>query len=244
MIDLFSGIGGFSLAAQWCWGDELEIVTFCEMDKFCQKVLKKHWPNVPIVEDVNEFHGTTFKAVDLITGGFPCQDLSCAGKGAGIEGARSGLWQQLCRIISEVRPRYAIVENVTALLQGKRGAWFGRVLGDLAEIGYDAEWHCIPASRVGAPHKRDRIWIIAYPKKAINSIMSANQADRDRARISFKLRRVPWWPSYARIRRANDGIPNWMDRVGALGNAIVPQVALQIMRAIKETDRKGELCRR
>jgi DNA (cytosine-5)-methyltransferase 1 len=97
--------------------------------------------------------------VEVICGGFPCQDISVAGKGAGIEGERSGLWAEYRRIIGEVRPRYVIVENVAALL----GRGLGRVLGDLATLGYDAEWHCIPASAVGAPHRRDRIWIVAYP---------------------------------------------------------------------------------
>ena len=96
--------------------------------------------------------------VDIICGGFPCQDISVAGKGAGIEGSRSGLWSEYARIISEVRPRYVIVENVAALL----GRGLERVLGDLAALGFDAEWHCIPASAVGAPHRRDRVWIVAY----------------------------------------------------------------------------------
>jgi DNA (cytosine-5)-methyltransferase 1 len=157
-LDLFSGIGGFALAARWVgW----ETVGFCEIDPYCQKVLRKHWPDVPIYEDVTELDGRPHRgAVDIITGGFPCQDISYAGKGAGIEGSRSGLWTELCRIIGEIRPRYALLENVSALLS--RG--LDVVLGDLAEIGYDAEWHCIPASHVGAPHIRDRIWIIAYPQ--------------------------------------------------------------------------------
>jgi DNA (cytosine-5)-methyltransferase 1 len=97
--------------------------------------------------------------IDVICGGFPCQDISVAGKGAGMDGARSGLWSEYARIIGEVRPRYVIVENVAALL----GRGLERVLGDLAALGYDAEWHCIPASAVGAPHRRDRLWIVAYP---------------------------------------------------------------------------------
>ena len=156
-LDLFSGIGGFALAARWVgW----ETVGFCEIDPYCQKVLRKHWPDVPIYEDVKKLDGRTVGHVDIITGGFPCQDISYAGKGAGILGERSGLWSELCRIIGEVRPRYAVLENVAALLN--RG--LDRVAGDLAEIRYDAEWHCISAAHVGAPHLRDRVWIIAYPQ--------------------------------------------------------------------------------
>jgi len=156
-LDLFSGIGGFALAARWVgW----ETVGFCEIDPYCQQVLRKHWPDVPIYEDVRELDGRTMGHVDIITGGFPCQDISYAGKGAGIRGERSGLWSELCRIIGELRPGLAVLENVSALL----GRGLDVVLGDLAEIGYDAEWHCISAAHVGAPHLRDRIWIIAYPQ--------------------------------------------------------------------------------
>jgi len=165
VLDLFSGIGGFSLGLERAG---METVAFCEIEKFPQKVLRKHWPNVPIYEDVTELTYERLRAdgingIDVICGGFPCQDLSVAGKQAGIDAERSGLWSELARLISEIRPRYAIVENVTALLSGDNGRWFGRVLGDLAEIGYDAEWHCIPASELGANHHRDRVWIIAYP---------------------------------------------------------------------------------
>jgi DNA (cytosine-5)-methyltransferase 1 len=139
-------------------------VAFCEIDPFCRKVLAKHWPDVPIYEDVRNVTGERLAAdgiaVDVITGGFPCQDISTAGKGAGIDGERSGLWSEYSRIISEIRPKFVIVENVSALL----GRGISKVLGDLAQIWYDAEWHCIPASAVGAPHIRDRVWIIAYPQ--------------------------------------------------------------------------------
>jgi DNA (cytosine-5)-methyltransferase 1 len=102
--------------------------------------------------------------VDVLCGGFPCQDLSVAGRQAGIDGRRSGLWGEYVRLIDVLRPRYVIVENVRNLLAGDRGRWFGRVLGDLAACGYDAEWDCIPASAVGAPHRRDRVWLVAYPQ--------------------------------------------------------------------------------
>ena len=160
MLDLFSGIGGFSLAASWVWGDDLEIAGFCEIDKYAQKVLKKNFPGVPIYEDITKLNGKSFKNIDLLTGGFPCQDISIAGKGAGLEeGKRSSLWFEMHRIIREVRPRYALIENVPMLTI--RGGT--RVIADLAEIGYDCEWQIIGADEVGAWHRRKRIWIVAYP---------------------------------------------------------------------------------
>ena len=156
VLDLFSGIGGFSLGLERTGG--FKTVAFCEIEPFCRRVLAKHWPGVPCHEDVTTMQFSEGMA-DVITGGFPCQDISFAGKGAGLAGSRSGLWRELARAIRMVRPRYAILENVAALLS--RG--MGRVLGDLAEIGNDAEWHCIPASAVGAPHRRDRLWIVANP---------------------------------------------------------------------------------
>jgi len=157
ILDLFSGIGGFSLGLERAG---MTTVAFCEIDAKARLVLKKHWPDVPVFEDIT----TLTKAdihdhIDIIAGGFPCQDISLAGKGAGLAGARSGLWSEFHRLIAEIRPRYAIIENVSAL----RNRGLDTVLRSLAEIGYDAEWHCIPACAVGAPHRRDRVWIIAYP---------------------------------------------------------------------------------
>ena len=161
VLDLFSGIGGFSLGLE---AAGMETVAFCEFDEHARKVLKKHWPDVPIHNDVRELDGTEYRGtVDVVCGGFPCQDLSNAGKKAGITGERSSLYREMLRIISECLPRYAIFENVSALLTGDSGRWFAQFLYDLAEIGYDAEWHCIPASELGAHHHRDRVWIIAYP---------------------------------------------------------------------------------
>lgn len=159
VLDLFSGIGGFSLGLERAGG--FETVAFCEIDKAAQKVLKKHWPNVPIFEDVSTLKGEQLGTIDVICGGFPCQDISLAGKGAGLEGARSGLWFEFHRLIKEIKPSWVIAENVAAL----RSRGLDQVLRSLAEIGYDAEWHCIPASAVGAKHTRDRIWIIAYPSE-------------------------------------------------------------------------------
>jgi DNA (cytosine-5)-methyltransferase 1 len=171
VLDLFSGIGGFSLGLERTGG--FETVAFCEIEEFPRKVLRKHWPKVPIYEDVRTLTGERLAAdgiaVDVITGGFPCQDISTAGRQAGIgEGTRSGLWSEIVRLACELRPQFIIVENVANLLAGpsdKPGAWFGRVLGDLAECGYDAEWENIPAAALGACHRRERIWIIAHACK-------------------------------------------------------------------------------
>ena len=161
VLDLFSGIGGFSLGLERAG---METIAFCEIEKYCQKVLKKHWPEVPIYEDIKQLDGKKYRgAVDVVCGGFPCQDLSVAGNQEGFEGERSSLYREMLRIISECLPRYAIFENVTGLISGDGGRWFARFLYDLAEIGYDAEWNCISASYIGAPHHRDRVWIVAYP---------------------------------------------------------------------------------
>ena len=161
VLDLFSGIGGFSLGLERTGG--YKTVAFCEIEPFPRKVLAKHWRKVPIYEDVRTLTAERLAAdgiaVDVICGGFPCQDISTAGKGAGLAGERSGLWSEIARLVGELAPRFVIVENVAALLA--RG--LGDVLGDLAALRYDAEWYCIPASAVGAPHRRDRIWIVAYP---------------------------------------------------------------------------------
>ena len=164
LLDLFSGIGGFSLGLESTGG--FETVAFCEFDKHARKVLNKHWPKIKIYEDVRTLNAKKYRgSVDVVCGGFPCQDVSVAGKKKGItEGERSNLYVEMLRIISECLPGYAIFENVTGLLTGESGRWFAKFLYDLAEIGYDAQWHCVSASYVGAPHHRDRIWIIAYPK--------------------------------------------------------------------------------
>jgi DNA (cytosine-5)-methyltransferase 1 len=156
VLDLFSGIGGFSLAARWLGG--FETVQFVERDPYCQRILRKHWPTVPIHDDITTFNPEPGSA-DVVVGGFPCQDISQAGKGAGLAGERSGLFYELLRVVCVVRPRYVVLENVAAIL----GRGLDEVLGALAEAGYDAEWACIPAAAVGACHQRDRWWCVAYP---------------------------------------------------------------------------------
>jgi DNA (cytosine-5)-methyltransferase 1 len=152
VLDLFSGIGGFTLGLERAG---MHTIAFCESDAFCRAVLAQHWPDIPCHHDVRCFDGLP---ADVVVGGFPCQDISIAGSGDGLAGTRSGLWREFTRILGNVRPHYAIVENVSALLH--RG--LGEVLADLASLGFDAEWHCIPAAAIGAPHQRDRVWIVAH----------------------------------------------------------------------------------
>jgi DNA (cytosine-5)-methyltransferase 1 len=157
LLDLFSGIGGFSYAAERLVGG-YETVAFVEREPFCQSVLRKHWPTVPIHDDICKFQPERHSA-DVVCGGFPCQDISLAGKQAGIkQGTRSGLFYELMRVVRMVGPQYVVLENVAAILANG----LDTVLGELAEAGFDAEWACIPASAVGACHQRDRWWLVAY----------------------------------------------------------------------------------
>jgi DNA (cytosine-5)-methyltransferase 1 len=156
MIDTFSGIGGFSLAGRWLGG--IETVQFVEREPYCQRILAKHFPGVPIHDDICTFRPQPGSA-DIVCGGFPCQDISTAGRQAGIKvGTRSGLFYELMRVVRLVGPRFVVLENVSAIVNGGLDI----VLGELAEAGFNAEWACIPASAVGACHRRDRWWLVAY----------------------------------------------------------------------------------
>ena len=158
LIDTFSGIGGFSLAAEQIVGG-FETVAFVECEPYCQKILKKHWPTVPIYDDIRTYKPEPYSA-SVVVGGFPCQDISVSGRGEGIKkDTRSGLFYELLRVICLVRPRFVVLENVSAILTNGLDI----VLGELFEAGYDAEWACFPASMVGACHQRDRWWLVAYP---------------------------------------------------------------------------------
>lgn len=162
VLDLFSGGGGFTLAAE-SFG-AFETLQFVEKDPAAQKVLKSNYPEVPIHDNVTTFTATLGQ-FDLITAGFPCQDISIAGHGPGLDGERSGLFYEIIRIIRECRPRYVLLENVAALTSSNRGRDMAAVLWELFQSGYDAEWQIIPASALGANHERERIWIIAYPTR-------------------------------------------------------------------------------
>ena len=162
ILSLFAGIGGFDLGIRLAY-PETQTVCYVEIDGYCQRVLAARMsdgslPAAPIYGDITTFDGRPWSgSVDWVVGGFPCQDLSTAGKRVGLDGERSGLWWEMLRVVGEVRPRYVCVENVPGLLVGG----VGRVLGSLADLGYDAEWHLIPAQAVGAPHLRWRWWCLA-----------------------------------------------------------------------------------
>jgi DNA (cytosine-5)-methyltransferase 1 len=153
VLDLFSGIGGFSLGFERAG---MQTAGFCEIDPYCRQVLAKHWPGVPCHDDVKTLDVRS--GIDVVCGGFPCQDISVAGRNAGIDGPRSGLWRDMLRIVRQVAPQWVVIENVPAL----RARGLDQVLGTLAALGYDAEWHCIPAAAIGAPHRRDRVWVVAH----------------------------------------------------------------------------------
>ena len=162
LLDLFSGIGGFSYAAERIVGG-YETTQFVEIDSYCQSVLRKNFPNIPIHDDIKTFTAEKGQ-FDVLTAGFPCQDLSVAGRQAGIgEGTRSGLFYEIIRLLGEIQPRFALFENVRNLLSHEKGETFQEVLFQIAKAGYDAEWSIISAKDLGACHKRERLWIIAYP---------------------------------------------------------------------------------
>ena len=254
LLDTFSGIGGFSYAAEHIVGG-FETVAFVEREPYCQKILSKHWPSVPIHDDITTFNPKPYSA-DVICGGFPCQDISLAGKQAGIkEGTRSGLFYELMRVVRLVRPQYVILENVSAILANG----LDTVLAELAQAGFDAEWACIPASAVGACHQRDRWWLVAYAKstgarqheshsrrqrdgeslfgdgcadKEISQHFANTSSERlerpQHQKWSIAEQLCPDWGGYVSepvLCRGDDGLSGRVDRLKALGNAVVPQVA-------------------
>jgi len=225
---LFAGIGGFDLGLERAG---MTCKWQVEIDDYANRVLAKHWPDVPRHGDVRTFPTADRDwAVDVICGGFPCQDISIAGKGAGLAGERSGLWYEFARVIGELRPRYVIVENVAALL----GRGMDVVLGTLSSLGYDAEWHVIPASAVGAPHRRERAWIIAYANDKGQPDVPVN--DVSRCGLQKLSGAHEWWVAEPDVDRVAHGVPARMDRLRALGNAVVPQVVEVIGRAILEAE--------
>lgn len=257
VLDLFSGIGGFSLGLERATHDGectgFETVAFCEIEEYPRQVLAKWWPNVPCYRDVRELTAEQLAAdgiaVDVICGGFPCQDLSVAGNQRGLgEGTRSGLWSEIIRLADELGPQFIIVENVTALLDGpsqRPGGWFGRVLGDLAQRGYHAEWQNIPAAALGGAHARERVWLVAYPssvglpRRGVLSFID-RAPETEFSRRKFQIGKTDydglggsvWNAAATSVWGMDHGLPDRLDRFKVLGNAVVPQIPELIGRAI------------
>ena len=270
-IDLFSGIGGFALAARWMgW----ETVQFVEIDKFCQKVLSKNFPNIPIYGDIKEFDGTKLRGtIDIITGGFPCQPYSIAGRRKGTEDDRH-LWPEMLRIIREVQPTFIVGENVYGLVNWNGGMVFEEVQTSLEAEGYEITPVILPACAINATHRRDRIWFVAdsnsirnlHVKDEINPTERLQAFDESNGRykntypnnggeriqgfFKEKIQELggiqrgedfgifATWTGRSNIStpvicRNYDGLPFGVDRIKGLGNAIVPQVALEIFKAIE-----------
>lgn len=241
VLDLFSGIGGFSLGLERTGG--FETVAFCEIEPYPRAVLKKHWPHVPCYDDVRTLTADALSrdgiAVDVICGGFSCQDLSRAGTGAGLDGERSGLWREFARLIGELRPCYAILENVAALLDDGMGT----VLGDLADLGYDAEWSVVSACALGAPHMRQRVFAVAYPNSEHGRQRVRNPAARTHGPLqeiydleSARARQRARLENPSALYGGADGVPNGMERNRAIGNSIYPEIPRQIGRAILKAE--------
>jgi DNA (cytosine-5)-methyltransferase 1 len=261
----FSGIGGFELGLERAIPNS-KTVWQIEQNPFCQKILRKHWPDAKIYDDVREVGAHNLEPVDIFCAGFPCQDISVAGKGEGLDGKKSGLWWECFRIISELRPRIIVLENVSAVtFRGGR-----EVVGSLASIGYDTEWQVISARMFGAPHIRRRWFLVGYASDTNSQskpdsshhaqTLEGNVADTNSERSkeqpfdSFSVEQERqlecrsskssrtyegnYWQRHAPespVCRVDDGFPNRMDRLRALGNAIVPQCSEYIGRCIVES---------
>jgi DNA (cytosine-5)-methyltransferase 1 len=206
---LFSGIGGLDLGLERAGVGRT--VWQVEADPFCRGVLARHWPDAVRYNDVREVRGGAVEPVDLLCGGFPCQDVSNAGKRAGLDGERSGLWYEFDRLVGELRPRFVVIENVAALL-GRGGP---DVLRSLAARGYDAWWDCVPAAAVGAPHRRDRLFIVAWRVGDAERERLEGQHDPGAAARSalVAVRARNEWPTESVLGRVADGIPGGVDRV-------------------------------
>lgn len=237
VLDLFSGIGGLALGLE-CAG--MRTAAFCEREPYCRAVLRRHWPNVTCYDDVQTLDARRLAAdgisVDAIAGGFPCQDISYAGYGAGLEGDRSGLWYQFARLIGELGPDLAIVENVSALLDRGMGA----VLGTLSDLRYHALWDTVSACAVGHSHMRRRVFIVAYAHRLngwerfrdsfareYRALQTLDRFESSRARQRARL------ANPSELYRGADGLSFGMERNRAIGNAVAPSsVAEAIGRAI------------
>ncbi len=216
-----------------------------ENDPNCIEVLEAHWPNTKRYGDIRKVDPTELKPIDVIAGGFPCQDVSDAGRKAGLSGARSGLWKEYRRIICHLRPRVIIVENVAGLL----GRGMGDILSDLSQIGYDAEWQTIPAAAFGAPHRRNRVFIVAYSNGiGFDKIEVFNRSAFEKGIQKSQV--GPWRDWRPAISNSNrifkipnggilsmvDGVPGELagTEIRMIGNAVVPEVMKWIGKRVIE----------
>jgi len=230
---LFSGIGGFELGFQMAGG--FDIRWQVEKDDWCRRVLAKHWPDVKRYEDITTLDAGELEKVDLICGGFPCQEISNAGCGIGLQGPRSGLWSDFARLVCTIRPRFVIVENVRALLV--RG--LDEVLRDFVKIGYDARWATIPASAFGCPSWQENVFVIAYPAGERRAepwddkphTVYGRQDGKWETTDAINAIRRGAMPGVCRSHRR---VSNRVDRLRGLGDAVVPQVVEWIANRIKE----------
>ena len=246
-FSLFSGIGGIDLAAEWAG---FEPVGQCEFADYPTKVLEKNWPDVQRWRDVRDVTADSIRErgirdITLLSGGFPCQPHSLAGKRQASDDERD-LWGEYARIICEVKPRWVLGENVTGLLSSEDGRFFGRVLRDLAGLGYSVGWSCYPASTVGALFQRSRVFIIACSHSYGLQGVVSELFQTDESHI---IKRPPSEDIGAAISlwngkitntngiRTGDGIPNWMDRIKCLGNSVVPQQVYPILKAIADIEK-------
>lgn len=230
---LFSGIEGFGLGAAFAG---IKTLWSCEYEDYQFEIIKKNFGEEhEINRDIRTYQNPPF--VDIISGGFPCQDISIAGKGIGIIGERSGLWSEMYRIVRDVRPRYVIIENSPMLLV--RG--FEQVLCNLSEIGYDAEWQCLSGTDFGIQQGRERIYCIAYPHE-VNSKRSGQESVFRKPYLSGEYTRIyPGWRTRQSIpppkfSGKSNGVPNRMDRVQCVGNAVQPIIAHYLFECIKTFD--------
>lgn len=230
----FSGIGGFEKGAEMAGIKPLWSI---ENNPFCQSILKKNFKKIKVYGDIREIEN--LPTVDIVCGGFPCQDISVNGKGEGIKGEKSSLWGEMYRICCILRPPFIVIENSPALTS--RGLC--TILSDLAKIGYDAEWQCLSNYTFGFPHERERIYLVAYR----NSVGTQSMVQKHKIfRPLFQLPKktgqdnalfvAQWVKQYAenRVFGNNDGIPNYVDRVTAIGNTVNPIIAEWIFNLIKE----------
>ena len=238
VLDLFSGIGGISLGLHWAG---MQTLAFCEADPFARAVLRRHWRSVPIFPDICTLDRDALRASGadrptVLCGGFPCQDISLAGRGAGLAGARSGLWSHMARLVSECRPRWVVVENVPGLRS--RGA--DRVLLDLEALGYAGWPLVVGAAHAGAPHRRARMWLVArLSADAGGAGLEMGVGPAKGPPPGLPVERCGGWPAAPGVCRVGDGLPAGLDRrarVAALGNAAVPAAAAAIGRAIRHAE--------